>query len=87
MTLIHMPEWEKDYHTAMFGDRLWKQDYICYVYYEGVKITNKRGWISEEGSSSETESDVIPPRTNELPDNIHTTHCFSSSTELLQHQL
>ena len=36
------------------------------VYHEGAKITNKRGWISEEESSSETESDVMPPKTNEL---------------------
>ena len=54
MTLIHMPEWEEDYHTAMFG--LDHGNRIIYtVYHDGAKITNKRGWISEEGSSSETE--------------------------------
>ena len=47
MTLIHMPEWEKDYHTTMFG--VDHGNRILYaVYHEGAKITNKRWWISEE---------------------------------------
>ena len=65
LTLIHIPEWEREYHTAMLG--VDKGNGIIYaVYCEGAKITNKRGWISDEDSSSET-SEVLPPRTREMP--------------------
>ena len=40
LTLIHIPEWEREYHTAMFG--VDQGNRIVYaVYQEGAKITNK----------------------------------------------
>ena len=36
--------------------RSWKADCVC-RYQEGAKITNKRGWIGEEESTSEPESE------------------------------
>ena len=66
MTLIHMPEWEKDYHTTMFG--VDHGNGIVYaMYQEGAKITNKRGWIGEEESTSEPESEIMPPMTSNVP--------------------
>ena len=66
MTLIYMPEWEKEYHTAMFG--VDHGNGIVYaIYQEDAKITNKRGWIGEEESTSEPESDIMPPMTSNAP--------------------
>ena len=73
-----MPEWEREYHTAMFG--VDQGNGIVYaVYREGAKITNKQGWMSDEESLSETESEVLPPRTRDA-NGVNPTHCFSPST-------
>ena len=64
LTLIHMPELERNYHTAMFGVDC-GNGIVYAMYHEGVKITNRRGWVSEEESSSET--DVVPPMTTRSP--------------------
>ena len=62
LKLIYIPEWEREYHTSLFG--VDQGNGIVYaVYQEGVEITNKQGWISDEESLSETESEVLPPRT------------------------
>ena len=61
-----MPEWEKDYHTAMFGvDH--GNGIVYVVYQEGAKITNKRGWIGEEKSTGEPETERMPPVTCTVP--------------------
>ena len=66
ITLIHMPEWEKNYHTAMFGADC-GHGIVYAVYWEGAKITNKRGWIGEEESTSEPEAEIMPPVTSTVP--------------------
>ena len=75
MTLIHMPEWEKDYHTTMFGVDC-GNGIVYAIYQEGAKITNKRGWIGEEESTSGPESDIMPPMTSNVTNCINSTHCF-----------
>ena len=66
MILIHMPELEKDYHTAMFGvDH--GNGIVNAVYREGARITNKREWIGEEESTGESETERMPPMTSTVP--------------------
>ena len=85
MTLIHMPVWEKDYHTTMFG--VDHGNGIVYaIYQDSAKITNKRGWIGEEESTSGPESDIVPPMTSNLLI-ISTQPIAFPFCKLLQHQL